>query len=298
MTCFPYISDDDIKTPDSVLNEDRSQRVYRRSCRSLNVAPSTVCSNALKEREVILRNRALGPSDIKAFSLALMVSIWGLVFQKLVSGQVQIITPNSTCNHLSLPLIPVSDRLVTIGLWQGYSIVLSMCAWHYLGLSDSVSRYLIKLIGTIFPYNRCSDFIHSDLYYHRQPDYLLHSLFRPIRKNQISALLAIIFFCRSTINWRSWTLPGMSSGLRVPIILPRSSLRISSSQISYVVTSHHIIFRMKILKFNSSDPGQNGRHFGGWYFQIHFLEWKVRILIKISLKFVPKGLINDNSVLV
>ena len=106
------------------------------------------------------------------------------------------------------------------------------------------------------------------------------------------------FFCRSTINWRSWTLPGMSSGLRVPIILPRSSPRISSSQISYVVTSHHNIFRMKILKFNSSAPGQNGHHFGRRYLQIHFLAWKVRILIKISLKFVPKGLINDNSVLV
>ena len=33
------------------------------------------------------------------------------------------------------------------------------------------------------------------------------------------------------------------------------------------------------------------------YFQRHFREWKFYILIKISLKFVPKGLINNNPAL-
>ena len=33
-------------------------------------------------------------------------------------------------------------------------------------------------------------------------------------------------------------------------------------------------------------------------FQKHFLEWKVFVLIKISLKFVPKGPIDNNPALV
>ena len=43
----------------------------------------------------------------------------------------------------------------------------------------------------------------------------------------------------------------------------------------------------------SSHPGQNGRHFGRRHFQMHFLKEKVRILIKISLEFVPNGLIDN-----
>ena len=35
---------------------------------------------------------------------------------------------------------------------------------------------------------------------------------------------------------------------------------------SIVVTS--------VSPFNSSPPGQNGRHLGRWHFQLHFLEWK------------------------
>ena len=34
------------------------------------------------------------------------------------------------------------------------------------------------------------------------------------------------------------------------------------------------------------------------HFQTHFLEWKIWISIKISLPFVPRGLINNNGALV
>ena len=38
--------------------------------------------------------------------------------------------------------------------------------------------------------------------------------------------------------------------------------------------------------------------FRRWHFQVHFLEWNVSIPIKISLKFVPKGSINNIPALV
>ena len=49
---------------------------------------------------------------------------------------------------------------------------------------------------------------------------------------------------------------------------------------------------------NSSPPGQNGRHLGRWNFKCIFFHKKARILIKISLKFVPNGVIDNNQALV
>ena len=49
---------------------------------------------------------------------------------------------------------------------------------------------------------------------------------------------------------------------------------------------------------NSSPPEQNGRHFSKDVFKCIFLNEKVRISIKISLKFVPKGPIDNESALV
>ena len=49
---------------------------------------------------------------------------------------------------------------------------------------------------------------------------------------------------------------------------------------------------------NSSPPGQNGRHFADDIFKRIFFNEKFRILIKISLKFVPKGSIDNNPALV
>ena len=54
------------------------------------------------------------------------------------------------------------------------------------------------------------------------------------------------------------------------------------------------------LKFmlNTLRPRQNGRRFADDTFKRIFLDENVRIAIKISLKFVPKGPINNNPALV
>ena len=49
---------------------------------------------------------------------------------------------------------------------------------------------------------------------------------------------------------------------------------------------------------NFSPPGQNGRHFADDLFRYIFMNEKLCILIKISLNFVLKGLINNNPALV
>ena len=49
---------------------------------------------------------------------------------------------------------------------------------------------------------------------------------------------------------------------------------------------------------NSLRPRQDGRHFPDDTFKRIFLNENVRISIKISLKFVPKGPINNNPALV
>ena len=49
---------------------------------------------------------------------------------------------------------------------------------------------------------------------------------------------------------------------------------------------------------NSSPPGQNSRHFTDNIFICIFLNENGRILIEISLKFVPKGPIYNEQALV
>ena len=51
-------------------------------------------------------------------------------------------------------------------------------------------------------------------------------------------------------------------------------------------------------EFNSSFPGQNGRLFADDSFKCIFMNEKFRILIEISLKFIPKGPIDNDPVLV
>ena len=50
--------------------------------------------------------------------------------------------------------------------------------------------------------------------------------------------------------------------------------------------------------FNTLRPRQNGRHFPDDTFKRIFLDENIRISIKISLKFVPKGPINNIPALV
>ena len=50
--------------------------------------------------------------------------------------------------------------------------------------------------------------------------------------------------------------------------------------------------------FNSSPPGQNGRHFADDIFRCIFVSKSFCILNKISLKFAAKGPIDNKPVLV
>ena len=59
-----------------------------------------------------------------------------------------------------------------------------------------------------------------------------------------------------------------------------------------IVQFTHRIFRL-LSPFNTLRPRQNGRHFAGDTFKFIFLNENVIISVKISLKFVPKGPINN-----
>ena len=50
--------------------------------------------------------------------------------------------------------------------------------------------------------------------------------------------------------------------------------------------------------FNSSPPGQNGRHIPDENFKCIFMNERFYVLIRVSLKFVPKGPINNIPVLI
>ena len=62
------------------------------------------------------------------------------------------------------------------------------------------------------------------------------------------------------------------------------------------MTSCHTVFH--IYAFNTLRPRQNGRHFADDIFKCIFLNENVWTPIKISLKFVPKGPINNIPALV
>ena len=58
------------------------------------------------------------------------------------------------------------------------------------------------------------------------------------------------------------------------------------------------VLSLSLSELNSYPPGQNGRHFVHDIFRCIFVNEKFCILIKISLKFVPQGPIDNNPALV
>ena len=52
-------------------------------------------------------------------------------------------------------------------------------------------------------------------------------------------------------------------------------------------------YKMQLVWLNTMGPGQNGRHFSDDIFKCLFLNENIRISIEISLKFVPRGPINN-----
>ena len=63
-------------------------------------------------------------------------------------------------------------------------------------------------------------------------------------------------------------------------------------------TTEHFVIDSNKNRFNTLRPRQNGRHFADDTFKHIFLNENVRISIKISLKFVPNGPINNIQALV
>ena len=61
---------------------------------------------------------------------------------------------------------------------------------------------------------------------------------------------------------------------------------------------HHFATSDITVWLNTLRPRQNGRHFADDTFKRIFLNENVKISIKNSLKFVPKGPFNNNSALV
>ena len=68
---------------------------------------------------------------------------------------------------------------------------------------------------------------------------------------------------------------------------------------NYILPKNGVItYPCPQLSFNTLGPRQNGRHFPDDIFKCIFLNENVWIPVKISLKFVPKGPINNTPALV
>ena len=67
------------------------------------------------------------------------------------------------------------------------------------------------------------------------------------------------------------------------------------NRITYATTGSKVIQFQSVQWFNTLRPRQNGRHFADDHLKRIFLNETLRIAINISLKFVPKGQINNIS---
>ena len=76
-------------------------------------------------------------------------------------------------------------------------------------------------------------------------------------------------------------------------------IRQSTGQVRHVTEDLHAIsYVRRQPHVNTLRPRQNGRHFADDIFKRIFMNENVRILIKLSLKFIPKGPINNIQALV
>ena len=79
---------------------------------------------------------------------------------------------------------------------------------------------------------------------------------------------------------------------------------VNGKETQYVPRIMHIVHKVLCFvavycgRFNTLRPRQNGRHFADDIFKCIFLNENVSIAIKVSLKFVPKGPINNIPALV
>ena len=109
------------------------------------------------------------------------------------------------------------------------------------------------------------------------------------------ALTFLCFFMISWLIWITWismsTIWERSLNLITHSVTPPKFV-ICLLDFGFRVLIHH---QQKILLqlFNTLRPSQNGFHFADNFFKCILLNEKVFILIKISLKFVAKGPINN-----
>ena len=78
----------------------------------------------------------------------------------------------------------------------------------------------------------------------------------------------------------------------------KNSQDINHSDISHNHTFEYTATSSRDQWVKSSPPGQNGHHFADDIFRCIFVNVKFWVLITISLKFVPKGPIDNNPALV
>ena len=82
------------------------------------------------------------------------------------------------------------------------------------------------------------------------------------------------------------------------LILGSNAPRVASSQRKYNILHAKPQIHHHFMAFNTLRPRHNGRHYADDIFKWNFLNENVWISIKISLKFVPRGPINNSPTLV
>ena len=97
------------------------------------------------------------------------------------------------------------------------------------------------------------------------------------------------FYPSNLCLWKRWNLP-----------LERQESTYLTNSVSWLLISWCCLesSRSCRVRVNTLRPRQNGSHFPDDIFNFVFFNLNVWMLIKISLKFVPKGLINNIPALV
>ena len=104
------------------------------------------------------------------------------------------------------------------------------------------------------------------------------------------------------IHWRRWRQSSTSlvntKAVNLTTFLFLWMLKIQHMKLHQMAARDEVTTRKCFPRTVPLRPRQNGRRFADDTFKCSFLNENVRILIKISLKFVPKGPINNNPALV
>ena len=95
-------------------------------------------------------------------------------------------------------------------------------------------------------------------------------------------------FHQSADVFSQWNFPGASFTNRDQI---NRHIKYTDDKVHLHMTLEDVVI---YLCFNSSRPGQNGRRFADDIFQWIFSKENIWCSIKISLKFIPRGAINNN----